>query len=335
MESTTANYTPGNSTQGTTDSIEDSTTKIQIVLYSIIFVLSIFGNGAMLLVLRKRFRLRSSNDLLLLNMVISEAAVVGICVPFDLILLQNSGRWIFGRILCRIIWPLQTLPYGVLVWTLMFISIQRFEVVAFPLKKQSKPRKCIMIVVSTWLFSLVSVTPYAAVLEQKDGDCVETWGIKPRRAYTVALFVTQYAIPLVIIAVCYTVIGFKMQETSKRVQQHITGKNRALSRRSKRQRMLVRMIALFVVVFATCMLPHHVVWLLNDFGVILNYSEHIFTFAYVFTFTSTLANPVIYFTHNSGFKKDLMSILCPCVYGSTSNKSMMTYVSTSQISTGV
>lgn len=333
----TSNHTLINSTE---TQFGGQATVILTILYSAIFVLSITGNGAMLTVLHKRFRRKSSSDLLLLNMVISETLVVGICVPFDLISLQTGEMWVFGEVMCKILWPLQTFPYGVLVWTLMLISTERFKIVAFPMKKKSYTRKHILIVVFTWLLSLLTVTPYATVLQMKDGYCVETWGLIVRRVYTAILFTSQYAIPLIIIAVCYFFIGCKMQKTTKKMQRHISGRDRALSKRERRQKLLVRMVVLFVVVFAICMLPHHVFWLLNDFGAIHSYSYYVQTFSYVFTFASTLANPVIYFTHNSGFKKDLISIFCPCaqhyeLIHKGSLKGMTTRLSPSRFSTEV
>ena len=61
---------------------------------------------------------------------------------------------------------------------------------------------------------------------------------------------------------------------------------------------ITKMLVIMVLVFAVCNLPHHVLWLWMDFGEGSTYKHfgQILTFAYVITFTSCVANPIIYGT---------------------------------------
>jgi len=296
---------------------------IQLTIYGVIFLLSMAGNGAMLAVLFKGCRLRSYKNILLLNMIVAESAVTMTSIPFDFVLLLLDEGWMFGSLMCHVLWPLQTAPFGALVLTLTAMSIQRYRGIVHHIRKK-KPscESSRMTVLSIWVFSFVIVIPYGVFLRFVDGECTETWGTIGSEVYTVSLFVSHYAVPLTVITFCYVRIAFRIRRGKLEGDSIVTGTRQARLKRSRRHVRAVRMVVLFVAVFAVCMLPHQVVWLWITFGKDVTYSDSLLTFAYMFTFTSSFANPLLYFTHNPSLRARLFTLVsCRSGAGGRSVKS--------------
>lgn len=304
------------STKNTTDTEEIpvflSQRILQQIFYGVIFVLSLAGNAAMLAVLCKGCRLPSYKNILLVNMIVAESAVAVTSIPIDFALLFSKQGWVFGSIMCHVLWPMQTAPFGALVLTLTAMSIQRYRGIVNHLKRRKAGREPSRATVAfIWVFSLVIVVPYGAFLRLVDGECIETWGILGGQVYTLGLFTFHYAIPLTIITFCYARIAFRIRRGQHEGAKIISGTRQARLKRRTRHVRAVRMVVLFVIVFAVCMLPHQVVWLWITFGKNVEYSDNLLTFAYMFTFTSSFANPLVYFTHNPSLRARLKTlVLC-------------------------
>lgn len=284
---------------------------IQLTMFGLIFVLSVMGNAAMLAVLFKRCHLRSHKNILLLNMIVAESAVAMTSIPFDFALVFLGEGWVFGPFLCHVLWPLQTAPFGVLVLTLTAMSVQRYKGIVNRFRKGKLGHESWRNTVACiWVFSLIIVIPYGVFLRFVDGECIETWGTTGSQVYTLCLFAFHYVIPLTVITFCYLRIAVQIRRGYLEGDSIISGTRKARLKRSRRHVRAVRMVILFVVVFAVCMLPHQVVWLWITFGKNVQYSDNLLTFAYMFTFTSSFANPLLYFTHNPSLRARLFAFLC-------------------------
>ena len=302
------------STKNTTDaeaiSVFLSQRILQQIFYGIIFVLSLAGNAAMLAVLCKGCRLPSHKNILLVNMILAESAVAVTCIPIDFALLFSEDGWVFGSFMCHVLWPMQTAPFGALVLTLTSMSIQRYRGIVNHLQRRKAGRESSRATVAfIWVFSLIIVVPYGVFLRLVDGECIETWGTLGSQVYTLGLFAFHYAIPLTIITFCYARIAFRIRRGQHEGAEIISGTRQARLKRRTRHVRAVRMVVLFVIVFAVCMLPHQVVWLWITFGKDVHYSDNLLTFAYMFTFTSSFANPLVYFTHNPSLRARLKTLV--------------------------
>nr|CAD7446986.1 unnamed protein product [Timema bartmani] len=83
-----------------------STGKIQIPLYSVIFLLAVIGNSLVILTLVVNQRMRTITNLFLLNLAVSDLLLGVVCMPFTLIgaLLRD---FVFGALMCKLIPYLQ------------------------------------------------------------------------------------------------------------------------------------------------------------------------------------------------------------------------------------
>ncbi|KAF4524521.1 hypothetical protein B566_EDAN002793 [Ephemera danica] len=85
--------------------------RVQIPLYTLIFLLAVVGNVLVILTLVQNQRMRTITNVFLLNLAVSDLLLGVFCMPFTLIgaLLRD---FVFGAVLCRLI------PYLQGEWTL-------------------------------------------------------------------------------------------------------------------------------------------------------------------------------------------------------------------------
>lgn len=203
-------------------------------------------------------------------------------------------------------------------------------------KKQIK-----LIIISIHLSSLAIIIPYIIFLKLEDQECVEVWPkFIYRQAYTVTLFLAQYALPLVFMTAIYTLALTKLYSVTSNTTQmrsmesdklrkvsaptnNNSGNMGAVRKLSARVAYNVKhgfevepnvrvtkMFVAVVVIFAVFMLPNQVVWFWSDFGgghqhYQLNTSKII---CWLFTYTNCVFNPVIFMIFCKEFRSELATL---------------------------
>ena len=246
---------------------------VQLTCFAIIAAISIIANMAVFARIVRRGANRIS-DILILNLVSSDAAVGVFSIPLD-IAERLSDTWPFGGFLCNVIWPLQTVLMSVSVVTLLFMSIERYRAIATPFKLKPSGKRVISLVIGIWLFSVVIASPYASILRYKDKWCSEFWPAdSSTKIYTIAMFVILYVIPLSVITAVYSAIGVFLRKHTDKIIKATSVNTRdnprhikALAqRRHKRNVRIMKVFVAGVVAFAICQLPTHVIWLWSELG---------------------------------------------------------------------
>ena len=104
--------------------------------------------------------------------------------------------------------------------------ILRYRAVVHPWKPRFSSFQTTAIVASTWSLSFILVLPYALVLKIQNGYCDEDWPHPYAvKAYTMGLFVFQYALPLLFITWAYIMVAKKLRVQAARIARncHING----------------------------------------------------------------------------------------------------------------
>lgn len=193
---------------------------IRISLYSIIFILSVVGNGLVILTLVQNQRMRTVTNVFLLNLSVSDLLLAVLCMPFTIIP-QLMRHFIFGEFMCVTIRYFQAVSVGVSCFTLVTISLERYFAIVEPLRSRrwqtrSHSYKCIM---GIWLLAFVLMIPIAAsqeVIQLGNSDryaCREIWPKNLKEveiAYSVSLCAILFVIPLFIMALAYGRIAYRL-----------------------------------------------------------------------------------------------------------------------------
>lgn len=98
--------------------------QIVVTLLIILFLVNFIGNVIVVLIIAKKRRMQTFTNWLLMNLAIADLSVAVICIPLE-IPIEIKGYWIYGRVFCKIFFPIQTMSIYGSVFTLVVLSFSR------------------------------------------------------------------------------------------------------------------------------------------------------------------------------------------------------------------
>ena len=302
----------------------------KISLYVLIFTLSCIGNSLVAIVIVKAKGMWTSANMLILNLALCDLLLPLLSIPFDLALEEVSYIWPFGRGMCKVLWPLQTTFSTSSSFTLAAISLDRFRTIGKPFTRRVATRKILVFLSVIHAVSIILCVPYFIVLDYNvsESSCDESWpSFGYRQAYTVVLFLCQYALPLITMSIAYLLIYRSLRSNMIRLfcsnperQRSERGSNSSrLStysmddmefKRKEQNIRLAKMFVFVVVVFAISMFPNQVLWLWADFGngTGNKYFHYISVVCRLFTYANSVLNPFIYALKSKEFRSGFAKI---------------------------
>lgn len=286
-----------NGTEGTNEDLSFHTIDyVQLAIYPLILLFGSIGNILVILVIRNKKPHRKINDYFILNLAISDLCMLTISISADFYL--KFREFPLGDLLCKGVWPLMTMCLFASVFTLTCMAIERWRTIVKPLSVRLAVSKVIYILVFTWIAGLACVSPLTVVAYHKGRGCAEDWpNFSMRQAYTVAVVLLQYALPLFIITIAYARIGIFLKHRAKfKISDTCT--RAAVIRRNASNAKINKNLRTIVILFAICMLPKQVLWLWLDFssgGEFKHFSDALI-FSEILLYVHSSTNPVVYGT---------------------------------------
>ncbi|XP_075948812.1 cholecystokinin receptor type A [Anarhichas minor] len=140
---------------------KDINQSVRIVLYSLIFLLSLMGNSLIIAVLVRNRRMRTVTNLFLLSLAVSDLMVSLVCIPFTLI--PNLMRdFIFGAGMCKLVMYFMGVSVSVSTFNLVAISLERYSAICNPLTSRAWQTKshAAKVITATWVASFILMLPY-------------------------------------------------------------------------------------------------------------------------------------------------------------------------------
>ncbi|XP_066487404.1 chemokine XC receptor 1 [Tiliqua scincoides] len=280
------------------------------ILYSLIFLLSLFGNSLVLWIITKYENLMSLTNLFIMNLCITDLAF-SCTLPF--LIVYSYHGWIFGDFLCKAVNVVFSISYygGVIFLTIM--TILRFLAVVDPLSTLRMPTRKVgtLVCLAIWTSSTLVVVPemiYTQITVDSDDNLhceyIDTFTWKLVEMCQQIFF---FLVSFIIIAICY----IKMLKILLRSRSH-------------RRHRTVRLIFAIVVVFFLSWAPYNMLgfmYFLSSYHLIklsCQTTKHVF-FAFDISrkiaFCHCCLNPVLYVFVGVKFRRHL-KLLCkqysPC-----------------------
>lgn len=278
---------------------------LRVAAYGVICVSGVFGNLLVILASRKPDMATVSN-VLIANLGLADLTVSLINMP-TVVVYSHLVYWPFGAALCKLIPFLQGLTLSASVETLAAIAAERYWHIVLYKRRKFTVREAHKAVVIIWVFAIFIPVPllvFSKTSRWNEGDreiCIEEWpNLKTRQAYTTLVFLLLYFLPLVLISWLYIRIGRFLKT------QPITRRDN-----NRRQRKVIKMLAIVVVLFAICWLPYHIGYMYVDFTMSQLTPPFIsfILFAQWLMFANSACNPIVYAALNSNFKTEFFLIL--------------------------
>ncbi|XP_072286279.1 C5a anaphylatoxin chemotactic receptor 1-like [Pyxicephalus adspersus] len=221
-----------------------------IVMYSIVFVLGVPGNGLVVYVTTFEMK-RTVNSLWFLNLAVADLLCC-IAAPFSIMQIA-LGHWPLGLFACKMIPSILLVNMYASVLLLTIISIDRCALVLKPVWCQNKRtvNKAYVACLVSWILAFALSSP-AFVFRNTTGKdygkigCAYVFTSLKDRKQTVENFIAVFrllmgfVIPFLVITACYTVI-------LRRVSGRYNKSNKTL-----------KLILIVIIGFFLCWLPYHV-----------------------------------------------------------------------------
>ncbi|XP_022788207.1 growth hormone secretagogue receptor type 1-like [Stylophora pistillata] len=263
-----------------------SSRTIRYIIYCMVFIFAIVGNTTVCIIPFRHRRMRTCTYFLITNLAVSDIGTM-LCLPYILIM-EWQEEWSMGSVMCKLVNPSLTMFYLVTTNTLVAIAVHRFFVVVFPFKSKPGKSRVALIILLIWLVAFLCVLPSFGARQlvaegvKENGKtsyrCDEIFPGKTREdqvyfrnMYTIFQYVINIFLPIVIIAILYIVIAYKLRQMSlalglrkdRRGSQSSTSYHSVTSRkksiddislrkRNDLEKKFLRMLAVVVIVFILC-----------------------------------------------------------------------------------
>ncbi|XP_053329073.1 G-protein coupled receptor 83-like [Spea bombifrons] len=306
-----------NSTKYEAESQSSTVKAFLIVAYSVIIIISLFGNILVCHVIIKNKRIQSATSLFIVNLAVADIMITLLNTPFTLVRFVSS-TWVFGKLMCHLSRFVQYCSVHVSVLTLTAIALDRHQVIMHPLKPRMSTVKGIICIIVIWFMASGFSLPHAVYQKLEQfyiGNTVRMVCL-PSFPYPadlfwkyldLATFVLLYVLPLIVISITYTTVAKKLW--LRNAIGDITMEQYYAHRRKKK--MTLKMLMVVVVVFAVCWFPLNCYLVLMSSKVISSNNAMYFAFHW-FAMSSTCYNPFIYCWLNESFRSELKALLCVC-----------------------
>ena len=294
-----------------------------LLVYSLMFLLSLNGNIMTVFIVFTKPYMRSVTNCLIANMAIADLLMTFSAMPYSAAYMYVRSRWfggIMGMITCKILHFSVALSIAASVLTLVVIALDRFFAVVYPFKRASVIRKIWVVSAIIWVLSGLSMSPYLyyyKTLLLKDGNyhCSVSWeplanSWEASRIYFSFLFIALYLIPLIIIALFYTIVSFKLW--IRRIPGNPSAANVRHAELSKRR--TIKMLIVIVIVFSLCWLPAHLMHFFIYFDEETYYKIPSLwqQIAFGVSQGNSSINPYLYIALNRNFRRAYVDVLRSC-----------------------
>jgi hypothetical protein len=293
----------------------------------IIFAIcTILGNTLVLVATWREANLHQPNKYFVACLAVADLLVGMILEPLKVyqVTLDHESRDIMSIHLCRFLIWIDTLALAASIYTLTFISFDRYLKVKKPLQYRSRmtTSKSLKIIFIIWFistaFATYAATPHSGsvgILRTSGKDCSPVDDNKKTEFYTFVA-VSAFFLPTVVILVMYALIFVVVHKRQKMLRNGELGQTpNVQNQRSAFLQDLktIRMLLVVVGVFILCWGPLFICAMLA-----LHYQNFVDSNSQLLFFTlpllNSLCNPIIYAcldkTYREAFKKLFQRMMC-------------------------
>uniref|UniRef100_A0AAY4C019 G-protein coupled receptors family 1 profile domain-containing protein n=1 Tax=Denticeps clupeoides TaxID=299321 RepID=A0AAY4C019_9TELE len=309
-----------------------------IPLYALVVLVACSGNLLLLLLIGLNKQLHSTTNFLIGNLALVDLVMCLFCVPLTASYAFEQRGWLFGSFACHFVTLMQTATVLAAVLSLTAIAVDRYVVVAYPIRRRAGRHFCGRLVVSIWLCALVMSIPTALHTVYLDLSstghhmiiCEELWHgqEQARLVYSCFVLLLSYFVPLGAVSVSYCAISCHLQNRNLPGLMAAIPSNR--KKWGQKRRKTFHLLLVSVLCFAFSWLPLQVVNLIrdldSDFSILGK--EHVNVIqvsCHLFAMSSACYNPFIYASVHDKF----LSYLCRHFFGQQRRNRMRSSLNTS------
>ncbi|XP_053500568.1 apelin receptor B [Ictalurus furcatus] len=293
------------------------------VLYMLVFILGLSGNGVVIFIVWKAESKRRAADVYIGNLALADLTFV-VTLPLWAVYSALKYHWPFGVALCKLSSYIVILNMYASVFCLTCLSLDRYLAIVRSLRSSQLRTRGRMraSLIAIWVLSgtlasptlLFRTTSYNKLTNHT--SCVMDFSLvasnQTENLWIAGLGISSTAfgflIPLLAMMVCYGFIGCT-------VKRHF---NKNLRKEDQRKRRLLKIITTLVVVFATCWMPFHLLksmdslsylGVLPDSCSLLNFLLYAHPYTTCLAYLNSCLNPFLYAFFDLRFRSQFLCLL--------------------------
>ncbi|GFU38246.1 probable G-protein coupled receptor 83 [Nephila pilipes] len=288
-----------------------------VIFYSLIILISIFGNLLVCNIVARNRKMRSSTYVFIANLALSDFLTTVLNLPFNIARILFD-HWPFGSFMCSFVPLVQVTSVYVSTFTMTCIAIDRYRIISKPLEPRLRSAQAVKIIAGVWFLALLLSLPHA-IYNRIEIIFTLKYLMRCRAVYppgtsrwiTLVAVFTQYVLPLTITGTLYYLIIVKVWS---RNSLGVVTEGQMYSQAQAKKR-TIKMLVAVVILFALCWLPLNIFNILREFNSPTRGFHRSVSFSTVFFICHWLAmssvcyNPFIYCWLNDNFKAGALSCL--------------------------
>lgn len=317
-------------------------TYIVPVIFALIFLIGVLGNGTLVLIFARHRHIRNVPNTYIISLALGDLLVILTCVPFTSTM-YTFESWPYGLLICKISEASKDISIGVSVFTLTVLSAERYCAISNPIQRRTSSKPATLATaLSVWAVAIVLALPSAVFSNVRsvtliDGREIEyctpfpaEFGPVYSKSVVLFKFLAYYALPLCIIAWFYVMMARHLETTARNMpgephHHHDGAGGGAQMNQIRARRKVAKMVLFFVIMFVVCFLPYHLFMLWFHFypSSEEDFNEFWNTFrivAFCLSFINSCINPIALYFISGVFRKYFNRHLFVCwKHSSTSN----------------
>ena len=288
-------------------------------------LIGVAGNILVCLVITLQSKMHTVANYFIRNLAIADLGIL--LVSFPLAVLKEQNEWPFGKAFCRYVYPLNDIFFGVSIWSITLIAIDRYRAIVrglLPKRGSAAFNTARWMVAGVWLLSFMIISlPLFFVMVFNDHrpksdavDCSPNWPNSEgrdlmRQIYIIGLIIFWYILPMTIIIGTYQSISRKLRASTKFNRSILrnfghpegSGTRRLRERQNNRAKKILTPV---VIVFAITMLPINVLRVCFLYWKKFMWHKFMWVFynvCVIFVIANSSANFIIYSLVSDEFKQ--------------------------------
>ncbi|XP_077999614.1 prolactin-releasing peptide receptor-like [Glandiceps talaboti] len=296
------------------------------IIYGSTMLLTLLGNVLVIRVLSSPIHIKSEMNKLLVNLSVADICMVLFCMPFTFAYVVIR-HWVFGNIMCPLVFFIQQVSVSVSICTLTAIGIDRYFAVSNPIARKAAGSRSKYVVMATWIVAICLSIPELVVvrtfIDKTTIQCNERWpDANTALVYEVVIVSISYVFPLCVLLVTYRKIGQCLWK------QDVPGNENAYTKSARRAQKVktVRLLVIVVSAFFLCWLPIHVfnIVMATKPDILKDVSSQslamiVFICCQWVAMANSFLNPIIYTFIKQGFRNDVRRLFQPNGQSGTSS----------------
>ncbi|XP_065301625.1 melatonin receptor type 1C-like [Dermacentor albipictus] len=289
----------------------DGAVSIMAVLLLAFIVLAVMGNAMVVLTVLRHRGMRTRTNMFIVNLAIADILVALLDMPVSMATLLR-GDWVMGRAFCQFNGFTMALLLMCSIHTLMYMSVHKYLSITRPFSHRGEGyRKVAVFLVAAWLWPFFcAITPFLGLTEivYKRGasQCGPAY---PRDikmySHSALITVTNYFIPLGVMAFCYVNIFRVIADHMSRVKSHMGLHNSVVQ-----QKRINITLFLVLICFLLCWTPYMIyTFYVNSRGSKTHVPYILNPVSYWFGYMNSACNPIIYAFRSPSFRHGYKEIL--------------------------